>query len=133
MIDNAVWYKSAYWGTITVGSPPQEFKVVFDTGSGHLVVPSTYCNLPACTAHTRFVRKHSTTAADIDYDGKVVPKGGSRDSLTASFGTGEIQGVFISDDVCLSKVPKGDWKDEPIPLSEKQECLPLRVVLATSM
>ena len=31
---------SEYYGQVSVGSPPQTFLVVFDTGSGNLLLPS---------------------------------------------------------------------------------------------
>jgi len=60
-----VIHKTAYYGRLEVGSPRQPFTVVFDTGSGNLMIPSTYCQSKACTMHKRFDRKSSTTAEDI--------------------------------------------------------------------
>lgn len=94
-------HKTAYYGRIEVGSPRQPFTVVFDTGSGNLMIPSTYCQSRACTMHKRFDRKASTSAEDIEADGSRSKKGAPRDQITVTFGTGEISGVFLQDDVCL--------------------------------
>jgi len=97
-------HKTAYYGRIEVGSPRQPFTVVFDTGSGNLMIPSTYCQSRACTMHKRFDRKASTTAEDIEADGSKSRKGAPRDQITVTFGTGEISGVFLKDDVCIGNL-----------------------------
>lgn len=100
--DGIVHHKSAYYGQISVGSPnPQEFEVVFDTGSGHLVLPSIMCRSHTCLNHRRYRRRSSLVAVDIDVDGSHVQPGQARDQITVSYGTGEITGVFVQDQICL--------------------------------
>mmetsp|Transcript_114856 Transcript_114856/g.357765 ORF Transcript_114856/g.357765 Transcript_114856/m.357765 type:complete len:603 (-) Transcript_114856:157-1965(-) len=132
-LGDAIYYKSAYWGTVTVGSPPVPFKVVFDTGSGHLIVPSTYCHSETCREHKRYRRSTSSSAVDIDYDGAEVKPGEPRDQITVSFGTGEVTGIFIKDLIC----PVGhDKKPEQVKALGPQPsagCIPLRMIAATDM
>lgn len=97
-----VQHKSAYYGEIQLAGPQsQPFSVVFDTGSGHLVLPSTMCRSESCLSHRRYKRKASLLAQDIDVDGSVVKPGQMRDQITVSFGTGEVTGVFVRDRVCI--------------------------------
>merc|ERR1719443_2667564 len=93
--------RNAYFGTVNVGSPPQPFKVVFDTGSGHLILPSMYCHSETCKAHSRYKRSASSTARDIDWNGTLTPPNTPRDQITVAFGTGDVTGVFVEDIVCL--------------------------------
>lgn len=100
-------HASEYYGKIELGTPPQEFMVVFDTGSGNLLIPSKQCADEACTSHKRFDAFKSTTAVDIafaDEPDKAVDKGGDRDVVTITFGTGEISGVFIKDNICVGAI-----------------------------
>jgi len=103
-VNTRVVHKTAYYGQVEVGTPKQKFTVVFDTGSGNLMIPSTYCKSHACTMHRRFDRRKSATAEDIEADGTSSRKGASRDQITVTFGTGEISGVFLRDDVCIGNL-----------------------------
>jgi len=104
--DGVVHHKSAYYGEIAVGTPPQPFEVVFDTGSGHLVLPSIMCRSATCLSHRRYRRRASLLAKDIDVDGTPVLPNQARDQITVSYGTGEITGIFVQDKVCLGPVVK---------------------------
>lgn len=114
-------YKTSYFGHLSVGTPdPQTFTVVFDTGSGHLILPSTKCESETCRKHRRYDRAASPNSVDIDYDGTPIQPGKPRDQLSVSFGTGEVVGEFVEDSVCIGLPSQGN-------------CTKIRVVLANKM
>lgn len=100
-------HASEYFGNITLGTPPQEFVVVFDTGSGNLLMPSMKCDDESCASHKRFDVSASVTALDIAFADKpdvLVQPHGDRDVVTITFGTGEISGVFVKDRICVGSI-----------------------------
>jgi len=96
-----VVHKTAYYGNIEVGHPAQTITVVFDTGSGNLMIPSEACKDRACRSHKRFDAKKSTSVIQMQADGSKAEFADTRDQLTVTFGTGQITGLFLQDDVCI--------------------------------
>ncbi|CAJ1400121.1 unnamed protein product [Effrenium voratum] len=94
-------HKMAYFGTIQVGNPPQNFTVVFDTGSGNLIVPGKNCGSEACTSHRRFDQQASHEIKPINCDGSGVKSSMEPDEITITFGTGKITGQCFSDSICI--------------------------------
>jgi len=99
-------HASEYYGGVAIGSPAQTFLVVFDTGSGNLLVPSVDCTDESCQKHKRFNTSISNTAKEIGFADTDGPpsKDGDRDIVTITFGTGEMSGVFVKDNICIGDI-----------------------------
>uniref|UniRef100_A0A3Q2QMR3 Nothepsin n=1 Tax=Fundulus heteroclitus TaxID=8078 RepID=A0A3Q2QMR3_FUNHE len=76
-----------YFGEISVGNPPQNFSVIFDTGSADLWVPSSYCVSQACALHRRFKAFESNS---FHHDGR---------TFGIHYGSGHLLGVMGRDTV----------------------------------
>ncbi|XP_069059187.1 pepsin A-like [Pleurodeles waltl] len=83
---------SSYYGTISIGTPPQEFKVIFDTGSSNLWVPSVYCSSVSCSNHKKYNPSSSST-----YKGTSEP-------LSIAYGTGSMTGYLGYDTVQIESL-----------------------------
>eukprot|EP00443_Scrippsiella_acuminata_P023216 CAMPEP_0115223882 /NCGR_PEP_ID=MMETSP0270-20121206/29275_1 /TAXON_ID=71861 /ORGANISM="Scrippsiella trochoidea, Strain CCMP3099" /LENGTH=406 /DNA_ID=CAMNT_0002638149 /DNA_START=130 /DNA_END=1346 /DNA_ORIENTATION=+ len=97
-----VSHKTSYSGSISAGTPPQDFSVVFDTGSGHVILPAVDCENETCKLHRRYNASASTSATPVNADGTEVVDDEPCDQVTIGFGTGEVTGEFIKDVVCLT-------------------------------
>mmetsp|Transcript_54395 Transcript_54395/g.100055 ORF Transcript_54395/g.100055 Transcript_54395/m.100055 type:complete len:431 (-) Transcript_54395:137-1429(-) len=105
-------HKMAYFGEVSVGTPPQRFTVVYDTGSGNLLIPGEDCKSKACQVHQRFSMHNSSSIKPVNCDGSAVS--GDEyldwDEVTITFGTGHIKGRCFTDQVCIGGIcTSGDF------------------------
>mgnify|MGYP002715323967 CR=1 FL=1 len=82
----ADFLNAQYFAEIEIGTPPQQFSVILDTGSSNLWIPSESCTSIACFLHRRYDNTLSTTYKKNGSDFKI------------QYGSGSMKG-FVSNDV----------------------------------
>ncbi|XP_069407455.1 napsin-A isoform X3 [Ovis canadensis] len=88
------YLNAQYYGEIGLGTPPQNFSVVFDTGSSNLWVPSVRCrffSLP-CWLHHRFNPKASSS---FRFNGT---------KFAVQYGTGRLAGILSEDKLTIGGI-----------------------------
>mmetsp|Transcript_166604 Transcript_166604/g.529461 ORF Transcript_166604/g.529461 Transcript_166604/m.529461 type:complete len:689 (+) Transcript_166604:91-2157(+) len=127
-----------FLGVISVGSPPQKFRVAFDTASGQIFLPSSSCTSGPCQEHFRYAPEASKAASDVNADGKPLrpPEGLGNDTVwhrdaisiglsSLGVGDGQATGDLIKDELCLGGTSE---KGQP-----GHTCMTLGLVAATEM
>merc|ERR1712241_639045 len=94
------YFDAQYFGPLTIGNPPQNFTVIFDTGSSNLWVPSEKCDPHigtgfACLNHRRYDSEASDTWTED----------GTRFEI--QYGTGSMVGFQSIDDVDIAPFSGG--------------------------
>lgn len=82
-----------YYGSISLGNPPQSFQVIFDTGSANLWVPKvgcTHCGNPFFGKKHKYDHEKSTSYTEDGSDFEI------------RYGSGSVSGFFSVDSVTLA-------------------------------
>jgi len=90
-----------YFAEISLGTPPQSFKVVLDTGSSNLWIPSSKCTSIACFLHAKYDSSESSSHK------------ANGSSFSIQYGSGSMEG-FVSND----RLNIGDLKIPSIDFAE---------------
>ncbi|KAJ1165440.1 hypothetical protein NDU88_005868 [Pleurodeles waltl] len=86
------YMNAQYYGEVSVGTPPQNFTVVFDTGSSNFWVPSAYCISEACRPHERFKSFLSTSYEHVGRP------------FSIHYGTGQLLGIAAKDTLKINNL-----------------------------
>ncbi|XP_040325378.1 pepsin B [Herpailurus yagouaroundi] len=87
-----------YFGEISIGTPPQNFLILFDTGSSNLWVPSTYCQSQACSNHNKFNPRMSSTFRNSEQT-YTLPYGFGSLTVLLGYDTVTVQNIVIHNQV----------------------------------
>jgi len=97
-------HAKAFFGEVAVGTPPQKFIAVYDTGSANLVLPGRDCHSRVCRMHRRFSRMNSSTQKRVSCHASKNLRHGKADKLKITYGKGFIRGMCLQDHICVGSV-----------------------------
>ncbi len=87
-------YENAqYFGIVEIGTPPQSFQVIYDTGSSNLWVPEvgcSHCGLPFGPKKSKYDATQSTSFQEDGEDFEI------------EYGSGSVSGFYSRDSVALT-------------------------------
>lgn len=80
-----------YYGKVEIGTPPQKFGVVFDTGSANVWVPSIKCITKGCLGHPTYNHLISSTFTSDNRPFEI------------TYGTASVKGIISGDNVSTAQ------------------------------
>lgn len=78
-----------FTATLGIGTPAQPFRLVIDTGSANLWVPSSTCSSTACTQRAQYNPQQSSTSRVLGQQ------------VAISYGAGQVNSILVKDVVSL--------------------------------
>uniref|UniRef100_A0A914H7W8 Peptidase A1 domain-containing protein n=1 Tax=Globodera rostochiensis TaxID=31243 RepID=A0A914H7W8_GLORO len=87
------YMNAQYYGEISIGSPPQNFTVIYDTGSSDFWVPSSKCPKDEnCFLHNKY---DSSNSSSYQPDGR---------KIAIQYLSGAMEGFVSKDSVCIANI-----------------------------
>lgn len=83
------FHNTEYYGEISIGTPGQCFKAMFDTGSSMTWVPGEECTTGGCRNHQKFSCEKSSTCQPTD------------GAVGLKYGTGQMNGRVVKETFCF--------------------------------
>jgi hypothetical protein len=83
-----------YYGAVSVGTPPQSFQVIYDTGSSNLWIPEKNC------VHCGYFFIHKKNKYDQDLSSTYVEDGAD---FSIQYGSGAVEGTYVQDSVTIGE------------------------------
>jgi hypothetical protein len=101
-VDLKNWGYTQFVGTLQIGSPPQSFRTIFDTGSSNTWMPGRDCDSASCRRYGRYDSSQSSSFARLEMQQGLGEAADSR--FYIKYGSGLVKGKVVQDDLTLGSV-----------------------------
>jgi hypothetical protein len=130
-------FRVSYTGTVRLGMPrPQEFRVLFDSGSGQLIVPSSSCVSEVCLKHSRYNMSDFSSPRFVQMDGRITPARSTPEQVVIQFGQGQVRGQMVRERVCAGRrigSQSGENATGSLDAAEDSACVAMNTVIANEL
>merc|ERR1711988_707641 len=96
------WGYTQFVGSIQIGTPPQTFRVIYDTGSSNTWLPGHHCSETSCDKYGKYDHRRSKTFSKL-YRQEGLGES-RRSKFFIKYGSGLVRGKVVQDDVRIGGI-----------------------------